>query len=243
MALIVYLDETGDHSLELIDEQFPIFGVVMFVCDTDYYIDTLVPTVTRLKFKYFNHEGAILHSRDIRRAQGDFRFLRDKDIRHQFYEDINAIMGESQYELIGAFIKKQLHKERYGMAALHPYDLAMKFAMERLQRLLRDAGQTEVLVVAESRGKKEDNELELSFRRIADTGTEYIRSDLFQQIDFQLEFRQKEKNLVGTQLADLVAYPIARHLIDKDKENPAFDIVKPKFYRGPGNIHGFKVFP
>jgi hypothetical protein len=33
MALIVYLDETGDHSLELIDKDFPIFALVMLICD------------------------------------------------------------------------------------------------------------------------------------------------------------------------------------------------------------------
>ena len=27
MSLVVYLDETGDHSLELIDKDFPIFAI------------------------------------------------------------------------------------------------------------------------------------------------------------------------------------------------------------------------
>jgi len=33
VALIVYLDETRNHSLELIDKDFPIFALVMLICD------------------------------------------------------------------------------------------------------------------------------------------------------------------------------------------------------------------
>ncbi len=29
MPLLVYLDETGDHSLEIVDREFPIFALVM----------------------------------------------------------------------------------------------------------------------------------------------------------------------------------------------------------------------
>lgn len=75
MAYIVYVDETGDHSLELIDKDFPVFALAMFVCDTTYYNHTILPTVAQLKTDYFGHEGIILHSRDIRKAQKDFDFL------------------------------------------------------------------------------------------------------------------------------------------------------------------------
>ena len=47
---VVYLDETGDHSLEREDKDFPVFALVMMVCDQDVYRDTLVPLVNRLKF-------------------------------------------------------------------------------------------------------------------------------------------------------------------------------------------------
>jgi len=42
MALVVYLDETGDHSLELIDKDFPVFGVVLLVCDDEVYIRQII---------------------------------------------------------------------------------------------------------------------------------------------------------------------------------------------------------
>lgn len=50
-------------------------------------------------------------------------------------------------------------------------------------------------------------------------------------------------NVIGTQLADLAAYPIARYVINPKKPLPAYDIVRRRFYKGPGWISGLKVFP
>jgi hypothetical protein len=92
-------------------------------------------------------------------------------------------------------------------------------------------------------GKKEDNDLELSFFKIISQGTEYNSADRFKQIDFKLKFVPKTMNIAGTQLADLAAYPIARYVLDKDKPNPAYDIVSKKFYKGKREIRGLKIFP
>ena len=49
---IVYLDKTRDHSLEKEDKNFPVFALLMMVCDQRAYEETLVPMVNRLKFDY-----------------------------------------------------------------------------------------------------------------------------------------------------------------------------------------------
>jgi hypothetical protein len=155
MAYIVYLDETGDHSLESIDKDFPVFVLVMFICDTTYYNHTILPTVAQLKTDYFGHEGVILHSRDIRKAQKDFGFLTNPQKRTEFIDRINSMMRNFDYTLIVSVIKKQDHKDKYGMAADNPYDLAMKFCLERLLPFLEEAQQKQVYLIAESRGRKE----------------------------------------------------------------------------------------
>jgi hypothetical protein len=124
MSLVVYLDETGDHSLELIDEGFPVFGIVMLICDSEVYSRQIIPEVCQFKFDYFGHEGVVLHSREIRKAQGEFGFLTDSAKRQPFYERINNIMSGSDYEVIASFLRKQRHKERCGIWAGHPYELA-----------------------------------------------------------------------------------------------------------------------
>ena len=243
MPLIVYMDETGDHTLELVDKDYPIFGLVMVICDADAYADKIVPAVYRFKMKFFGHEGIILHSYDIRKQKGPYAFLSHAARRNEFYSHINEIMGLNDYTLIASMIRKQHHKDRYGDAAVNPYDLAMEFALERLLPLLEKTGQEEVYVMAEARGKKEDDQLSLSFYRFVNDGNIYIPADRIKRIQFRLIFRTKEMNIIGMQMADLAAYPTARHVIDPDKANPAYDILRPRFYVGSGQVRGLKIFP
>lgn len=243
MPLIVYLDETGDHTLELVDKDYPVFGLVLVICEMTDYVQKIVPAAYQLKMDFFGHEGVILRSYDIRKQKGDYAFLSNATRRQEFYERINAIMGSEHYTLIAAFIRKQEHKDRYGAAAQNPYDLAMEFALERLLPMLEAAGQTEVRIMAEARGRNEDDALKLSFYRLVTEGTFYMPIERLKPIQFHLTFRTKETNMVGMQMADLAAYPIARHVIDPTKPNPAFDIVKQRFFVGPGRIHGLKIFP
>ncbi|MCW3097182.1 MAG: hypothetical protein JWL77_2800 [Chthonomonadaceae bacterium] len=243
MSVVVYLDETGDHSMEVIDRDFPVFGLIMVIADLEEYVEKIVPAVHRLKLDYFGHEGVILHSYDIRKQKGDFRFLNDQTKREGFYERINGIMGGMDYSLIATLIRKQAHKDRYGAVATNPYDLALELALERLLPLLEQLGQTEVNVIAEARGKKEDDDLNVSFDRFAIHGNDYITTERVRGVKFTLTFVQKARNIVGMQIADLAAYPIARHVIDPSKPNPAYEIIKSKFYIGPGMVRGLKIFP
>ncbi len=44
--------------------------------------------------KYWGDQVVILHSRDIRKCDKEFKILFDLDIKKQFYEDLYAIMGQ-----------------------------------------------------------------------------------------------------------------------------------------------------
>ncbi len=243
MALIAYLDETGDHAMWPLDTTFPIFALAMFVCDTAAYIHTIVPAVYQFKFDYFGHEGVIIHSRDIRKAQGDFAFLTDPSKRPAFYERINRIMTDSDYTLLAAVIDKKAHLHRYGSYAYHPYDLALTFALERFVGLLEDVGQNEITIIAESRGQREDEDLRLRFGAVLGHGTQYVTAAQFAQIRFNLVFKPKQLNIIGTQLADLAAYPIARHILNPAQPNLSFDVLQPKLYKRRGQTLGLKIFP
>jgi len=78
---IAFLDECGDHTLELIDKDFPLFLLATVVMRRADYVEKVVPAITRLKLKYWVHEGVNLHSRDIRKAKGPFGFLQVPDLR------------------------------------------------------------------------------------------------------------------------------------------------------------------
>lgn len=237
----VFLDETGDHTLEIVDRDFPIFGLLAFIIENKHYITDVVPEAYQLKYKYFTSEGIILHSRDIRKRIGEFSILLNPNTRGSFYVDVNNIMTNSQYGLIACVIHKQEHKERYGTSALNPYDISLKIVMERLIYFCEKNKLKSLHLIAESRGKREDNELRLTFLEILTTGTEYIEKEIFQRVEFTLEFQKKGRNIIGLQLADLAAYPVARYILRPEKENKPFEILKPKFQGGLR--YGLKVLP
>lgn len=243
MALIVYLDETGDHSLDKIDTNFPVFALVMLIIESEEYIGKLVPMTYRLKMDCFGDEGVIIHSRDIRRAQGDFGFLTNPKAKEEFYRRINEIIEVCDFKVVSVVIHKTNHKQRYGAWALSPYDLSLEFALERLLICLEEHKQDNVTIVAEARGKKEDDDLHLKFLKIVTNGTDYYGAERFKKIDFRLVFREKKMNIVGTQIADLVAYPTARKVLNPNDDSPAFEIIRQKFYEGKPRCRGFKIFP
>ena len=87
----------------------------------------------------------------------------------------------------------------------------------------------------EKRGTREDDELELEFRRIVD-GDNY-RSE---QLPFEIVFADKKSNSCGLQLADLVARPVGLSVLRPEQANRAYEILKEKFDRnGEGEIEGW----
>lgn len=239
---IAFVDECGDHTLELIDQDFPLFLLATVVMRRSDYAEQVIPSIARLKLKYWVHEGVNLHSRDIRKSKGPFGFLQVPDKRTSFMEELSILMQNLPYALFVSAVRKDRHKDRYGTHAVNPYDLALEFTLERLIHFIESKGLKELPFVAEARGKKEDETLERCFYRMMSEGTDFIKGSRFKKLDCPLVFRNKFDNIAGIQLADLCAHPCARHVLLPDQPNRAFDIVNEKIYR-KGGVTGWKVFP
>lgn len=228
MPLLVYLDETGDHSLEHIHPQFPIFALAFVICRPESYAERIVPSVYRFKIHYFGHECVVLHSRDIRKQAGPFAILTDAEVRSRFYADLNRLVEACDFHLLVAAIHKHAHAERYGWRARNPYDMALGLGLGRLVTLMEEMGEEAVTLVAESRGRILDAELELAFRDIVRDGTDEVGPERFARLGIRLVFAPKSMDVVGTQIADLAAYPFARRLLNPEQPNPALDVLLPK---------------
>jgi hypothetical protein len=236
MPLVVYFDEVGNPTLDDSDRDFPVFALAFFICESQCYLDEVIPRVQRLKFDWWGHEGVILHSRDIRKQIGDFGFLTDRTRRDTFYAALNEVMTACNYSIIGVAIRKDRHVAQYAYPA-DPYDLALLFAMERLVSVLEWHDQRQVVIVGERRGENEDRQLAVAFQRIVTRGSGFVGVERFQRLDFTLRFLPKSFNIIGTQMADLCAYPLARKALSAEKPNPAYEIVRQKLCRQ------FKIFP
>jgi len=156
--------------------------------------------------------------------------------------DLTNIIAEAEFTIIATVIDKARHRNQYAQPA-SPYDTALVFCMERAYAFLRDRNQHHLTthIVVERRGKREDDELELEFRRIRDGGNRWGPMP-----NFEIVFAHKLINSAGLQLADLTARPIALHCLRPGQPNRAFDVIEPKIRRGPNGVTrgwGLKVFP
>ena len=238
---IIYVDESGDHSLTSIDPQFPVFSLAFCIVEKRVYARELVPKIQEMKFRWFCHDMIIFHEHEIRKAKAPFVFLGDPEKRMRFMDEISSIMSEATVTIVAGVIRKEALISRYSQP-INPYNLALLFCMEQSQIFLRNAGQSEKLthVVAEARSPREhggvgreDLELADVFKSISE-GRHPLRYGK-RLSGFELIFADKKSNSAGLQLADLVARPIALNTLKPDQPNRAFDVIKNKLM--------IKIFP
>lgn len=238
---IVFVDESGDHSLDSISEEYPIFVLSFFVIRKDVYANILTPQVRQLKFATFGHDMVVLHEHDINKKKGAFSKL-GKELREGFMTALTDIIANTDFSLIAVVIDKHRLKAKYSRPE-HPYHLAMEFGLERIQAHLNSLGQNDrqTFLVCEARGVKEDSALELEFRRICD-GSNY-RS---KKMQFDIIIADKKTNCEGLQLADLMARPIGLSVLRPEQPNRAIRALESKWVRGASGKKegcGLKVFP
>ena len=113
MNYYLFLDESGDHSLNFVDKNFPLFLLCGSVMEES-CLKEIEKQVNALKKKYFGTIEVILHSRDIRKCQGAFQILFDLQLKEKFYRDLNQILENSHYCLLGSGIQKEKHIKKYG---------------------------------------------------------------------------------------------------------------------------------
>jgi len=236
---IVYADESGSATLDGADPHFPVFVLAMTLVRKDDYANVVVPSLQKLKFDFVGHDQLILHERDIRRQKGAFAFLQVDPIqRAAFMKAVDDLVSAAPIEVFAAVIHKDQLTAKYSKP-WSPYELALYFLMERLLPLLEWKGQIgkRLHVVFECRGKKEDAELELAFRRIAANQANWgWKNPDFTKIQWEPLFVDKKCNSSGLQLADLFARPIGLHRLKPTQTNHAYEVLAPK-------INGQKWFP
>ncbi|MDH4234976.1 MAG: DUF3800 domain-containing protein [Gallionella sp.] len=249
---LVFVDESGSHTMGNIDPQYPLFVLAFFIVKKSDYVAHITPAVQHFKFRHFGHDQVILHERDIRKDCGDFSFLKTPALKTAFLDELTDIIAAAPFQLICVVVDKIKLKARYTTPA-NPYHLGLEFGLERVRGFLQQQGEWEaavngsqpridpsVHVIVEMRGKNEDDELELEFRRICD-GANYKN----EKLNFEIVFADKKSNSAGLQLADLVARPIGLSVLRPEQPNRAFDAVKSKLLLRNGRVEGWglKCFP
>jgi hypothetical protein len=217
---IVFVDESGTPVTHKPDLGYPIFSLQFVLVRKDVYSHQIVPELISFKMKHHGSDATILHGKKIDAKDGEFRILQDSAVFHEYVSDLDQIIGKAQMQLFSAYF---LHHEVASLSSItvHPYAYFMHVLLNEIEaKIAKDGVKTVCRVVVESR-KASDAEMQAAYEsyKLA------FRSD---RVEFELEFAEKSRNVLGLQVADLVAKPIARYCLDSTKPGQEWPTVSTK---------------
>lgn len=244
----LFLDETGNHSLQLNNTRDIIFGLCGVLCKKSEYKNIICPKINIIKKRHWPPDGkykknpVIFHHYDIKNSRGPF-FL--KNSRPIFFKDLKNLIIEIPITIFGILINKQKLNNSYKRPE-NPYNLSLEFIIERIFYYLKNKNNGIVKkVIAESRGFNEDNALKETYSNIQFNGTRYIKNkELINLFPNEIIFKKKLSNVEGLQIADLCAYPLRKYL--ENQNDDAWRVVESKLYHNNNSNYlgyGLKLFP
>jgi hypothetical protein len=257
----LYLDESGDHVYREVNEASHRFLCLLGCWFRNPEYLRFHESLEDFKSRHLPHhpdEPVILHREDIINARRAFKSLRDADSRAKFDKDLIEVIRNAEFTVAAVIIDKALLRELHGNAAAHPYHLGLGFLLQRYAGYLNHINRVGD-VMAEARGRKEDQLLMESYERVYSRGvwgvtsTNYFQSAL---TSHELKLKQKKANIAGLQLSDILGHPVKqwvlrRNDLIKDELAPfgkqLVEIVEPKFnrqlYEGRLEGYGFVLYP
>ncbi|MGD0921300.1 MAG: DUF3800 domain-containing protein [Terriglobia bacterium] len=234
MGLVLFLDESGDHSLQKIDPGYPMFVLCGIVMEDQYHDGAATDALNGFKDSLLGRHDIILHTVDFTRNQNGFEQMIDREFRARFFRQLQGLLRDMQFKIVACAIRKHEHLGKYGLNALDPYMLSLSIVIERF---IFECGSPGGIVVAESRSETFDSALELAFLDLKVRGTSYVPGSKIRRRIHNFAIRGKNENIAGLQFADVVATPIGRHVLGKktypdDSEGgDFFSTVEGKFRR------------
>lgn len=228
---IVFADETGSDTLATVDPAFPVFGMAFCVFEKTHYARSVIPRMTELKFKHFGHDQIVLHEYDIRRRRQPFRFP-PGGAEEGFLADIANLISESEVTVVVVLVDKRrvpselaAWVDLVGLVA----ERGLLCVSEALPRGANHEGPDALHVVVESRGAQDDQRLKEAFRRVNQLSAERDNPPNLRPV-----VAEKARNSSGLQIADLIAHPVARHFLEPNQPNRAWEVIKGKMVGGQG---------
>lgn len=255
----LYIDESGDHTFDHVDRLHHRYLLLLGVwIQQDEPYRMLVNSLRNLKDEFFNQHPdspICLHRKDLMQARGPFWRLRDPATRERFDQSLLDLLTSCDYRVCGVLLDKQEHRSKTYRALYHPYHYCLAALLERYAGWLQHR-QTVGDVMAESRGGTEDRELRKVFDHLRQGGTRYHSGEAFRSVltSKKIKLRKKQHVTAGLELADLLAHPVRRAMIDEEQERSRriddfggrlLETIDPKFncHTTTGRISGYgRVF-
>jgi len=238
----LYVDESGDHTFTRVDDaNHRYLGLLGIWFDTGTPYKSFARDLSELKASVFglhpDDPTICFHRKDILERRGIFGRLRDPRLNELFCQGLTEVVSSARFTMTCVVIDKASHRTRTYKELHHPYHYCLAILIERYADWLR---QRNALgdVMAESRGKTEDQELQQAFETTLGQGVRFHPPETFQQVltSSKLKLRKKEHVIPGLELADLLAYPFKREIIaervggqvPQDFSSALLEVARPK---------------
>lgn len=232
----LYIDESGDHTFKRIeDDNHRYLGLLGVWFDVEAPYRSFAQALTSLKAEIFgwhpDDSTLCLHRKDIVERRGIFSRLRNPGLNRLFEEGLLRVIRDAEFHVACVVIDKASHRSRTGCELFHPYHHCVAALLERYTSWLKAAG-VQGDVMAESRGRTEDQELAEAFEVALQELEQVLTSK-------KIKLKKKEHAIPGLELADLLAYPFKREMVAetrgekplKDFSSAVLDEARPKMHR------------
>ena len=119
----LYLDESGDHTYNLLDDPAHRYLALLGVWfrQPDHYT-AFADDLERFKRDIFGprpDRPVVLHRSDIINRKGPFGLLREAGVRERFDAGLLEVIGRAAFKMVCVVIDKQNHLSRYEAHAFH----------------------------------------------------------------------------------------------------------------------------
>ncbi len=209
LAYRVYIDESGDqryNNVDRLDRRYlALTGVVVH---QDYYREHLQPNLERLKRKHFTYDPddpVILTRSHILKRQRWFGVLANPARKSAWDKDILSFVHDLPAQVFTVVIDKLTHFKSFTGSAWDPYDYSLAVLLNGIRGFLSVKGD-QADIIAESRGKREDRQLQQAYLAMlrygsgAATGSDYRAA----YPTGAIKIIRKSQNIAGLQLADIL---------------------------------------
>ena len=224
----MFIDESGDRGLRAPGSGTNALAVAACLFTQRDYVELVDPTLRGLKREFFGRDDFALHEIDIRKRKGMFTSLGGDQRRFEFEAKIREVIRLLPFRLIAVVVDK---RSLYGApsSGLDIYELSFRAGFRLLDRFLSATRSiVRVDLIAETRGGYEDARLTETFQRF-----EAWPGLMRETVSYELHFAGKQDVVAGLEIADLVANPIARHVLGFPQPLVTFDQIRDKFFGDP----------
>lgn len=242
----LFIDECGDHNLDNYDPNFHVFTLCGILVSQK-NLNSLTHAFNELKNEIFGTDSIVIHSSDMRKWRKDFDVLQDENLRVRFFDGIERILKQHDVYVIVSctILKAQLNKFCVRGEEDDVYGLSLSYLIERgifcVDNL--ENGNGAISIVVERRGKKEDKKLLNYYNGLRNRGTKWVKPERLRDRISSFSFSFKKDNVLGLQIADLVAYPVTTHILYPERLNRSYEAIKHNVFSDGGILLGQKVIP